>query len=309
MHMYHGLAALHLETPAALTIGVFDGVHRGHQQLVGAAVAQAHALGGTSVVLTFDPHPDQVVRPARARPSLCSLDERLRLLAQAGVEHAVVLPFTAAVARLTAAQFMQDLAARLALRVLCVGYDFRLGYGGAGTVEVLRTLGLRLGYAVQTVPAALVGETPISSTLIRERLGVGDVGMATTLLGRVFTVCGPVVKGDQRGRTIGFPTANVRTPEMQLLPADGVYACRVQIAGEQTWRPAVTNVGVRPTFGVLSRAVEAHLLNWSGDLYGQTLTVGFVERLRGEQKFNSIEALKAQIAVDAAQAETLLIHG
>lgn len=309
MHVYRTLQQLHVTVPTALTIGVFDGVHRGHQYLLGKVVERAHALAGASIALTFDPHPDTVLHPDRQHRYVCDLDQRIALIEQLGIDYLVVLAFDPAFAQQTAQQFMTQLCAHVELRELWVGHDFRLGYRGLGTVDLLATLGRELGYSVHPIGAELIADRPISSTLICQYLEAGDVAAARELLGHPFTVHGPVVHGDHRGRTIGFPTANLQTPPEQLLPAHGVYACYVQIGGEGAWLPAVTNVGVRPTFGVLNRTVEAHLLDWEGDLYGQMLHLQFVARLRGEQKFSGIDALVMQIRLDAAQAAQLLQAG
>lgn len=306
MQTHFDLDSLDLAAPTALTIGVFDGVHIGHQQLIGQTVARAQRLGGPSVVLTFEPHPDTVLRPAQAQPALSEFADRQALIAALGVDHLVVLRFDAALSQLSAAVFMARVLDHLALRELWVGHDFRLGHRGAGTVAVLAALGAERGFAVTALPAALLAGVPVSSTLICQQLQAGDVVAAAAGLGRAFTVSGPVVKGDQRGRTIGFPTANVQPPAGVLLPADGVYACRVRLPDAAAWLPAVANIGVRPTFGVLGRTVEAHLLDWSGDLYDQRISIAFAERLRGEQRFAGVAALVAQIHLDAAQAAELL---
>ncbi len=306
MRVYYALAQLHITVPAALTIGVFDGVHRGHQYLLGKVVERARSLAGASVALTFDPHPDMVLHPDRPHRYVCDIDRRIALIEQLGIDHLVVLPFDATFARLTAEQFMAQLCAHVQLRELWVGHDFRLGYRGLGTVDLLTSLGHELDYTVHAINAELIAGQPISSTLIRQYLDAGNVVAAHHLLGHPFIIRGRVVHGDHRGRTIGFPTANLQTPPEQLLPANGVYACRVQIGGEGHWLPAVTNVGVRPTFGVLNRTVEAHLLDWDGDLYGEMLNLQFVAHLRSEQKFSGIDALVTQIRADAAQAAQLL---
>ncbi|MBA3944688.1 MAG: bifunctional riboflavin kinase/FAD synthetase [Herpetosiphonaceae bacterium] len=306
MIVYRTLAQLHVTLPAALTIGVFDGVHRGHQYLLGKVVERAQALVGVSVALTFDPHPDIILHPERQHRYVCDLDRRIVLIEQLGIDHLVILPFDATFARQTAEQFMAQLCAHVQLRELWVGHDFRLGYRGLGTVELLASLGHELGYTVHPINAELIAGQPVSSTLIRQYLEAGNVVMAQQLLGHPFIIRGLVVHGDHRGRTIGFPTANLQTPPEQLLPANGVYACRVQLPGDATWLPAVTNVGVRPTFGVLNRTVEAHLLDWDGDLYDKTLNLQFVAHLRGEQKFSGIDALVTQIRADAAQSAQLL---
>lgn len=306
MQLYLRPADLKLALPTALTIGVFDGVHRGHRALFEQVVNCARSLEGVSAALTFDPHPDAVLRPEQPRKLLCSVEERIRLIGLCGIEHLVVLPFDPAMARTSAEQFMQSLCSHIPLRELWIGHDFRLGYRGLGTFTVLQTLGEQLGYTTHAIPAALVEGEPVSSTRLRQQLLAGEVEAAAHGLGRYFTLTGRVVQGDQRGRTIGFPTANIEIQSGLLLPADGVYACWAQLDNDPTLLPAVTNIGVRPTFGVLAHSVETHLLHWQGDLYGHTLHVHFVARLRGEQRFSGIDALVAQIRQDAARAEQLL---
>jgi riboflavin kinase/FMN adenylyltransferase len=200
---------------------------------------------------------------------------------------------------------MDALCERVVLRELWVGPDFRLGYKAQGTLSVLRKIGERRGFEVHAVEPVLVGDAPVSATRIRDLLQAGYVNDVAALLARHFAVVGEVVRGDQRGRTIGFPTANVAVGPQHILPADGVYACRVTLP-DGVEHPAVTNVGVRPTFGMVQRTVEAHLLDWNGDLYGQQIRVAFVQRIRGEQKFNGIDELKAQIGRDAERAREIL---
>ncbi len=228
------------------------------------------------------------------------------LIRELDVDHMIVLPFNRALASLSAEAFMAELCGHVNLRELWVGPDFRLGAGGRGTVDVLERIGREQNFEVHQVERLELDGHSVSSTLIRRMLVDGDVVSAARLLERPYSFTGKVVQGDQRGRTIGFPTANIAAPAGLVVPGDGVYACRLQLSAGDAWLPAVTNVGVRPTFGALARAVEAHVLDWSGDLYGRTIRVAFVQRLRPEQKFAGIEALVAQIGADAAAARTLL---
>lgn len=305
MQIYHSFAEVRLETPTILTIGKFNGMHVGHRSLLDQVVARAGAIGGTSAALTFDPHPTLVLRPEIERVYLAPEAERERLIAASGIEHLIVLRYDDALRRQTADQFMNALCDRIVLRELWVGPDFRLGYRARGTIAVLREIGKRRGFEVHAVDPVLVGDAPVSATRIRELLQAGHVDDVAALLGRHFAVVGPVVRGDQRGRAIGFPTANVAVEAYHILPADGVYACRVTLM-DGIEHPAVTNVGVRPTFGLLQRTVEAHLLDWDGDLYGQQIRVAFVRRIRGEQKFSGIDELRAQIGRDAQRAREML---
>ncbi|HEX6291453.1 MAG TPA: bifunctional riboflavin kinase/FAD synthetase [Herpetosiphonaceae bacterium] len=305
MQIHYSLEQSRIAEPTVLTIGKFNGMHLGHTYLLDQVIERAGQLGAQSAAATFDPHPTLVLQPQHERVYLAPQDERLQRLSGTNLDHLIVLHFDHGLASLTAEQFMSLICARINLRELWVGPDFRLGYRAQGTIEVLAEIGQRLGYSIHPVVPLRVDDRPISATWIRELLHAGRVAEVPPLLGRSFTLAGIVVKGDQRGRTIGFPTANIAVGSHDVLPADGVYACRATLP-DGTEHNAVTNVGVRPTFGVLNRTVEAHLLDWSGDLYDQTLHVAFLERLRGEQKFSGIDELKAQIARDAARAREVL---
>jgi riboflavin kinase / FMN adenylyltransferase len=304
--LFSDLATLSAAEPVVLTIGKFDGVHLAHQQLVNSLVERARAVGAQSAVLTFDPHPDEVLRPERTIRYLTTINERAALLNELGVQMMIVLPFSPALAQMSAEQFMAMLCDHVRLRELWVGPDFRLGHKAQGTVPVLREIGERLGYAVHVIPQWTLDGEAVSSTAIRALLAEGRVAEVPHYLGRPFSVQGPVVRGDQRGRTIGFPTANVAFAPKHMLPADGVYVCRVRLLDGRRDFGAVTNLGVRPTFGVLARTLEAHLFDCNEDLYGQAVRVTFLERLRGEQKFNGIDELVAQIGRDAAAARAWL---
>ncbi len=305
MQLYHSLTQVRLTEPTILTIGKFNGMHLGHQALLKQVVARAHEIDGCSTAITFEPHPTLVLQPQHERVYLAPEDERRELIAASGIDHLIVLRYDDALRQLTAEQFMRGLCERINLHELWVGPEFRLGYRAQGSVPVLAELGERLGYRVNPIIKLQIAGATASATRIRELLQEGRVAEIPTLLGRPFTLKGEVIKGDQRGRTIGFPTANVAVGERHLLPADGVYACHVRVQ-DNSEHDAVTNVGVRPTFGVLGRTVEAHLLDWSGDLYGQIARVSFLERIRGERKFGGIDELRAQIARDVERARELL---
>lgn len=304
MQRYYDLYQTQLTAPVYLSIGNFDGVHAGHQVLLQQMLAAAHQAGAQAGILTFDPHPRDVLRPEQPVPGLSTLDERLALLDALGLDFVVVQPFSRATAQVTAADFVTLLVNRLCLRALWVGPDFALGYKRQGTVSFLRELGTRLNFTVQVASTFWQDGHEVRSGAIRNLIESGDVGTAARLLGRPYTLTGNVVKGDQRGATIGFPTANLAVAPNRLLPANGVYATWAVLPWER--RAAVTNVGVRPTFSGQGRSIEAHLLDFNADLYGQPLTLEFVERLRPEQRFNSIEALVNQIRLDAAHARQLL---
>ncbi len=305
MELVHGLLSSINDRPTVLTIGVFDGVHRGHQHLIGSTVRRARDIGWQSAVLTFDPHPDMVIHPERERLYLTSLEERAELIADLGVDLLIVLPFTRDVMAQSAQQFMNQVRRAIALQELWIGWDFALGRQREGNVARLREIGQELGYSVHPVDAfAFADGTPISSTRIRDLLRAGDVETAALLLGRPFSLRGPVMRGDQRGRTIGFPTANIMVAADHVVPGDGVYVCNALVNGQQYG--AVTNIGLRPTFDGKRRTVEAYLLDFVDDIYGETVRLDLRHRLRGEQKFDGIAALIAQIIADVAAARAWL---
>ena len=292
---------------AAVTVGNFDGVHRGHQALVAAAVAQARSLGGTSVALTFDPHPSRVLSPDRAPRALMTVEQKAEILGGLGLDRLVVLPFTLELSRQSPEDFARlVLQGALGAKAVVVGVGFRFGHRRSGDVRLLAELGERLGFRVQAIEPLLHEGAPISSSRIREALARADVEAARALLGRPFFVDGRVVAGQGRGRTIGVPTANLELLN-ETLPGGGVYACRCsgREPASGPWN-AVVNVGRRPTFGGGETTVEAHLLDFEGDLYGRMLRLQFLERLREERRFPGAEALVAQIREDIVRARALL---
>lgn len=313
----------------AVTVGNFDGVHLGHQALARAVVQEARRDGGTPVVLTFDPHPSRILSPDRAPAALMTLDQKVEALAVLGVDRVAVLPFTFELAQKTAEQFARDvIAGALGARRVIVGENFRFGRHRSGDVAFLGEQGRILGFEVRGEAAILHEGAAVSSTRIREALARGEVENARVMLGRPHFVEGRVVRGDERGRRLGIPTANV-APINEMLPASGVYACtcgpepegrdRLRLvgfaqeakagsSGAPLEKPvaAVVNVGRRPTFGGLTRIVEAHLLDFSGDLYGRGLRLAFWSRLREERTFASAEELVAQIHRDIAASRAIL---
>ncbi len=290
---------------AVLTLGNFDGVHLGHQAIVRRAAETAARLDGSAVALTFHPHPLAVLAPERAPLLIHPLRERLARIAALGAAIIVVQRFTPAFAALDPEAFVRDFLLRhLEVAHVVVGYNVNFGRGRAGTVETLRALGARYGFAVDEVGPVTVDGERVSSTALRNALAAGDVRRTARLLGRPYALRGRVVVGEQRGRTLGFPTANLHCRAGLVLPADGVYAARVQVDGVA--RGGVVNVGMRPTFGERRRTVEAHLFDFSGDLYGRWATVEMIERLRGERKFPDARALARAIAEDVARARVLL---
>jgi riboflavin kinase/FMN adenylyltransferase len=290
--------------PSAVALGVFDGVHVGHRAILGLAVTRARAGDMRSVACTFDPHPIEVLQPGRAPLLITTLEERLALIEGCGLDEAVVLPFTRDLASMEPEAFVKDvLVARLGARDVVVGFNHRFGRGARGDAGLLATLGERLGFRTHVAEPLLVDGVAVSSTEIRGALQRGELGVATRLLGRAYTLSGPITPGAGRGRTLGFPTANV-APMRPVLVAPGVYACMAELAGRK--ERAVVNVGIRPTFGETALAVEAYLLDFTGDIYGQTMTLSFMSRIREERRFPSVEALRTQIEADAAEARRRL---
>ncbi len=291
-----------------LALGTFDGVHLGHQRVIGVAVERARAIDGTAAVVTFEPHPAEVLYPGGEPMLLTTLDERLALLAQAGADAAVVLPFDRQLARMPAQTWLDEvLARRLRAREVVVGASYTFGHGRDGTTDRLAAWGRATGVAVHLVPALRVDGDPVSSSRIRAAVRRGAVDAAARLLGRRYGLRGPVVRGDGRGRTIGFPTANLSPPARKVLPALGVYATTVD-TGSRRYGGA-TNVGRRPTFGPGEVTVETFLLDFDGDLTGREIAVEFVERIREERAFPGARELVRQIAADVAQAQQLLARG
>lgn len=288
----------------AVTIGNFDGVHLGHAALLGEAVRQARATGGPSVALTFDPHPLQILRPQQFLPLLTTLDHRSELLAALGTDHVVVLPTTPELLRLSAEEFFDQVVRdRLAARVLVEGVNFGFGRNREGNIDTLGRLCRANGLGLVVVAPVLRGGAPVSSSRVRDALLRGAVGEAAALLGRPYRLRGTVGTGQRRGQALGFPTANL-TQAATLLPGDGVYAVRVSWRGG-VW-PGAANVGPNPTFGEQARKVEVHLMGFQGDLYGQTLDVDFVERLRDTRPFAGVAQLAEQLRRDVEQARRLV---
>jgi riboflavin kinase / FMN adenylyltransferase len=293
---------------SVVTVGVFDGVHRGHQQLIGRAVATGQARGLPTVLITFDPHPAEVVRPGSHPARLTSLPRRADLVEELGVEAFLVLPFTTDLSRMSPGEFAHHvLVERLHAAAVLVGRNFTFGHRAAGTVTVLAELGTRFGFAVEGVELATDGagdHVTFSSTYVRACIDAGDVEAAAAALGRPHRVEGVVVHGYERGRTLGFPTANVASPPFTALPADGVYAGRFVLGGRAL--PAAVSVGSNPTFSGTVRTVEAYVLDVDEDFYGHEVGVDFVARLRGQERYDDLDALVAAIRGDVARTRALL---
>ena len=293
-----------------LTVGTFDGVHRGHQDVLARLAARARERGLRSLLVTFEPHPLEVVNPDAAPPLLTPGREKIAALAESGVDYVAVVPFTRALASYEASQFVDlVLRERLRMRELFIGHDHGFGRGRAGDVRVLQALGAERGFDVDVVePVSAPDGHPVSSTGIRRAVAGGDLQRAALALGRPYTATGSVVHGEKRGRLLGFPTLNVALPSpRKLLPPEGVYAVRV-------FTPTgayggMLNLGPRPTFGDTTRSLEAHLFDVEGDWYGQTVQVEFAARLRDTRRFDGVEALTAQLMRDAQHARRALAGG
>ena len=290
---------------SCVTIGNFDGVHQGHQKLIGTVRDKARALGLLSVVVTFDPHPLRVLTGKPTMPFITQTRQKLELIAALGVELTLVLEFTRDMAALTPEEFVvRYLLQGLSMRELVIGYDYAMGKGRKGNHELLKALGEKYGYNTQRLDPVIIEDAVVSSTRIRDLVQAGEVWEARPLLGRFHQLCAPVEHGQDRGgKLLGFPTANLHIEE-QLTPKPGVYALWAELDGELI--PAVANIGFNPTFGNTAMSVEAHLLDFRGDLYGRELKIHFVQRIRAERKFDSLDALKARIADDVALARQIL---
>ncbi|MHA3773971.1 bifunctional riboflavin kinase/FAD synthetase [Verrucomicrobiota bacterium sgz303538] len=292
--------------PVFLAIGVFDGVHLGHRAVIERACRDAKAAGGTAVVVSFDPHPIRVLRPEHAPRILTSTQHKTRLIGELGVEHLLLIPFDKEFASLPPEQFIRQLAdAAQPLREICVGHQWSFGKGRAGNLDLLRTLGDELGFDEVGVEAVCIEGEIVSSTLIRKAVQAGDLIHAARLLGRDYSILGTVVRGDQIGRKIGFPTANLSAHNEQF-PPNGVYAVDAVLGSERL--KGVVNIGVRPTIAHASgeRLLELHLFDFSRDIYAQDIEVFFRGFIRPERKFAGLDELKAQIARDAEQARAIL---
>jgi riboflavin kinase/FMN adenylyltransferase len=283
--------------PTAVTIGVFDGVHRGHQHLVGVLLENARGQGLASVAVTFNPHPRSVLRPGMAITYLTSLEERVEQLQALGLDAVAVLPFTSELAQLSPEDFLRMLVEELQMKLLIVGPDFALGRNRAGTIGVMRQAGQRLGFRVEVAPLLAEEGEKVGSSAIRQALSEGDLGLVARLLGRAFSLRGPVIEGDRRGRTLGFPTANMAIGVDHALPAYGIYVTRSHL--RESTHESCTSIGIRPTFDVEPRpTVETFIIDFDDDVYGQDMRIELLHRLRGEVKFESADELIEQMHRD-----------
>jgi riboflavin kinase/FMN adenylyltransferase len=296
---------------AVVTIGTFDGVHRGHRRIIEQVLQAAADVGGESVIITFHPHPRMVVAGGQKSPSLLTtLEERIELLSSLGVDHLVVIPFTPEFSEMEAEQYLSEfLVRRFHPHTLIVGFDHRFGRGRRGDYRLLERLSVGHGYRVMEIDAQVLNEVKVSSTRIRNALLEGKAAEAAELLGYPYTFSGRVVPGDRRGRTIGFPTANLETgPDWKLMPGDGVYAVKATLGddeGDHEFK-GMMNIGTRPTVDGSRRATEVHLFDFDREIYGRLLRVGVVERIRDEMRFSGLDALRSRLEEDRRMALSIL---
>ncbi|MGI8996348.1 MAG: bifunctional riboflavin kinase/FAD synthetase [Pyrinomonadaceae bacterium] len=301
MRLFHGTDNAEIARPTVLTLGVFDGLHLGHQLIMQTVVERARAVEAVPTVITFDPHPRAVLHPESAPPLLQTFDQKIEAFGVLGIEQTIVVRFTKEFASVRAEDFLRDVVRdRLHAKEVYLGRGFAFGYKREGNIELLQRVSEQLGFYAAEAPEVRLRERRISSSRVREALAEGRVGLARRMLGRPYGVEGRVTQGDRRGRVLGFPTANLH-PQNRVIPQSGVYVTATLI--ESVWRRSVTNIGTRPTFGRDTEpSVETHVLDWDGDLYGDVIRVRFLHRLRAEKKFSSVEELKGQIKRDAARA-------
>jgi riboflavin kinase/FMN adenylyltransferase len=302
MRLFHGTENAEIARPTVLTLGVFDGLHLGHQLIMKTVVDRARAINAVPTVITFEPHPRAVLHPQSAPPLLQTFDQKIEALSVLGIEQTIVIRFDKAFSEMRAEDFLRDVVVeRLQAREVYLGRGFFFGHGREGNIELLRRVSSQLGFLADEVPEVRLRGRRIGSTRIRELLLDGWVNLARRMLGRPYGVEGPVVRGAERGAGLGFPTANIH-PHNRVIPRGGVYVTATLIEGQ--WRRSVTNIGTRPTFadgrGV---SVETHIMNWTGDLYGDVVRVRFLQRLRDERKFGSIDELRTQIERDVRRAQ------
>ncbi|MDT5120648.1 MAG: riboflavin kinase / adenylyltransferase [Acidobacteriota bacterium] len=309
MRLFHGTDNAEIARPTVLTLGVFDGLHLGHQLIMSTVVERARVCHAVPTVITFDPHPRAVLHPESAPPLLQTFDQKIEAFDVLGIEQTIVVRFTKAFAQIEAKDFLRDVVRdRLQAVEVYLGRGFAFGRNREGNIELLRKVSEQLGFRAEEVPEVRLRGQRISSSTIRKLLAEGRVNLARRMLGRPYGVEGRVVRGAERGRMIGFPTANLR-PENRVIPRGGVYVTATLIEG--AWRRSVTNIGTRPTFesDAVQPSVETYVMDWTGDLYGDVVRVRFLHRLRDERKFASIDELKRQIARDRDRASVYFERG
>ena len=302
MRLFHGTDNAEIQRPTVLTLGVFDGLHLGHQLIIRTVAERAKVSGAVPTAITFDPHPRAVLHPASSPPLLQTLDQKVEGFGILGIEQTIVVRFTEEFAQIRAEDFLRDVVSeRLQAREVYLGRGFNFGHNREGNIDLLRRVSSELGFVADEAPEVRLRGQRVSSSRIRDLLAQGRVNLARRMLGRPYGVEGLVVRGNERGHKLGFPTANLH-PQNRVIPAHGVYVTGTLIDGQ--WRRSVTNVGTRPTFETGTEpSVETFVINWSGDLYGDVIRVRFLYRLRDEKKFGSLEELKAQIENDVARVE------
>jgi riboflavin kinase/FMN adenylyltransferase len=303
VHVEEHLARVKPQQDTILSVGVFDGVHIGHQKLLTHLRDEARSRGWMSGVVTFKSHPEVVLGENKLL-WLNDLETRISLIRNLGIDIVVALPFSTELARLTAREFVQLLIKQLRMRGLIVGPDFALGKNREGDASRLKVLGEEMGFSIEVIPVVVIDGLVVSSSNIRQALAAGDMKKVEKMIGRFFSLSGKVVIGDRRGRALGFPTANLDIKPEQALPADGVYATITHTDHDDL--PSVTNIGVRPTFGGTKRLVETYILGFAGDLLGHKLTIDLVDRLRNEERFDTAAELKARMIKDVEQARQIL---
>lgn len=307
MKIFHGTENANISRPTVLTLGVFDGLHLGHQRIMQTVVERARAVGATATAITFDPHPRAVLHPESAPPLLQTLDQRLANFEVLGIEQAIVIPFTREFAAQPAEDFLNNIIRdRMYAKEVYLGKGFAFGKNRGGNIELLRKMSGELGFMADEIDEVQLRGMRISSSKIRKLLDEGRVNLARRMLGRPYGVEGVIIRGNRRGHTIGFPTANLR-PHNRVIPRFGVYATATLIDGK--WRKSITNIGVRPTFESDSEpSIESYIFDFDSDLYGDVLRVRFLYRIRDERKFNGIDELKAQIEKDTRVARNYFRH-
>lgn len=307
MKIFHGTENANIQRPTVLTLGVFDGLHLGHQRIMQTVVERAGAVDAVPTAITFDPHPRAVLHPESAPPLLQTLDQRLANLEVLGIGQAIVIPFSREFASLPAEEFLADIVHdRLHAKEVYLGKGFAFGKGRGGNIDLLRKMSTELGFAADEVPEVQLRGRRISSSGIRGQLAEGKVNLVRRMLGRPYGVEGVIIRGNRRGHTIGFPTANLK-PHNRVIPKYGVYATATLVDG--TWRRSITNIGVRPTFETEAEpSIETYIFDLDQDLYGDVLRVRFLHRIRDERKFSGIDELKAQIQRDSDRALRYFRH-
>jgi riboflavin kinase / FMN adenylyltransferase len=307
MKIFHGTENANIARPTVLTLGVFDGLHLGHQRIMQTVVERAKAINAVATAITFDPHPRAVLHPESAPPLLQTLDQRLANFDVLGIEQAIVVKFDREFAGQPAESFLSDIIRdRLHAREVYLGKGFAFGRDRGGNIDLLREMGAELGFVAEEVDEVQLRGKRVSSSSIRQLLAEGRVNLARQMLGRPYGVEGVIIRGNRRGHTIGFPTANLK-PRNRVIPRYGVYATATLIDG--AWRKSITNIGVRPTFETeVEPSIESYIFDFDGDLYGDVLRVRFLHRIRDERKFNGIDELKAQIEKDTHRARNYFHH-